>query len=86
MKWLHNHAEEPIRLVSEIDPENYEVRKLNFFSNGSTGFASSTLSHLGVELGSAPVPSISEINEMEEFEGKEIAQSDFDALWETIVR
>lgn len=84
VRWLHHDPEYPIRLVSEIDSDNYEIRKLEFFQDGSVGFACVTFSQQGTALGTAPVPSITEINEMEEFKGKEISQADFEALWEEV--
>ena len=83
--WLHHDPEYPIRLVSEIDSDDYEIRKLEFFQDGSVGFACATASRLGVELGTVPVPSINEIVGLEDFEGKEISQADFDALWTGVV-
>lgn len=68
--WLHHDPEYPIRLVSEIDSDDYEIRKLEFFQDGSVGFASATASQHGVELGTVPVPSISEIVGMEDFRAR----------------
>lgn len=84
VKWLHQNSECPIRLVSEIDSDGYEIRKLEFFEDGRAGFACAATSQQGVELGTVSVPSIVEINAMEEFEGKEISQADFDALWAAV--
>ena len=84
VKWLHQHSEWPIRLRSEIDSDGYEIRKLEFFEDGSAGFACAATSQLGVELGTVSVPSIVEIDAMEEFEGKEISQADFEALWTSV--
>ncbi len=86
VKWLHHNPEYPIRLVSEIDSDGYEIRKLEFFQDGRAGFACATTSQLGVELGTVSMPSIFKINEIEEFEGKEIFQTDFDALWAVVMR
>jgi hypothetical protein len=37
--WFHKLPTVPVRLVSELDDERYEVRKLEFFADGSVGFA-----------------------------------------------
>ena len=31
VKWLHQNPEYPIRLVSEIDSDGYEIRSWNFY-------------------------------------------------------
>jgi hypothetical protein len=79
--WLHNDQSDPVRLVSELDAERYETRKLEFFPNGRVGFASSTHSSAGTELGIAPVPALSEINLDPQFQGSIITASEFEALW-----
>jgi hypothetical protein len=40
VKWLHSHPEETIHLVSEIGPDRYETRKIEFWSDGRVGYAS----------------------------------------------
>lgn len=86
VKWLHQNQEDPIRLVSEIDSNDYETRKLEFFEDGRAGFACASGSQLGVVLGTVSVPSLAEINATGEFEGTEICAADFDALWAAVVR
>jgi hypothetical protein len=81
VKWLHENEGDPVRLVSEMDLDGYETRKLEFFTNGDIGFACPSGATLGVELGVAPVPSIEEINAIDQFEGTEICAADFETLW-----
>jgi len=81
VRWLHENELDPIRLVSELDAENFEARKLEFFRDGSVGYASESGASRGVELGVAPVPSLEEINHDEEFQGIEISKFDFEKLW-----
>lgn len=85
VKWLHDSDEYPIRLVSEIGSDDYEIRKLEFFKDGRCGFACESEASLGVELGYATVPSLDEINENSEFDGKEISQSNFEKLWTSMM-
>ncbi|MES2320209.1 MAG: hypothetical protein V4631_22255 [Pseudomonadota bacterium] len=58
VKWLHDLEEEPIRLVSELDLDGYETRKLEFFRNGRVGFASAAGASPGTELGTVSVQAI----------------------------
>jgi len=81
VRWRHNIATEPIRLVSELDDERYETRKLEFFSDGRVGYASSDSSLYGTLLGDVPVPPLAEINSDPEFSGAIISAGEFETLW-----
>lgn len=81
VKWLHDNQGEPVRLVSELDAQRHETRKLEFFANGVIGFASASESSGGTALGVLPVPPISEINADPQFAGTAISATQFEALW-----
>jgi len=68
-------------LVSELDAQRYETRKLEFFSNGVVGFASVSTSSGDTVLGVVPGPPISEINADPQFSGTTISADQFEALW-----
>ena len=67
--------------MSELDADRYEVRKLEFFPDGTVGFASQDASSPGTDLGTAPVPQLSEINSDPQFAGESISEAEFDRLW-----
>ena len=81
VQWLHADRNDPVRLVSEIDGNGNETRKLEFFRNGSVGYASGEASSLGVVLGTVPVPSLDEITASDEFDGVELSRLEFESLW-----
>ena len=81
VRWRHENELYPIRLVSELDADNVETRKLEFFRDGSVGFASEFGSSRGVQLGVVAVPSLENINSDEQFNGVEISKADFEMLW-----
>lgn len=81
VRWLHDNESDPVRLLSELDSQNFEIRKIEFFRNGIVGSASSTASTHGVELGSAPMPALDEINSDPQFMGTEISKLEFEAKW-----
>jgi hypothetical protein len=81
VQWRHNDPEDPVRLVSELDAQRYETRKLEFFANGVVGFASASESSGGTALGVVAVPPLSEINCDPEFAGVAITAAQFEALW-----
>jgi hypothetical protein len=79
--WHHDHPKEPVRLVSEIDADGFEIRKLEFFRDGRVQFACNAGGSGDTRLGEAPVPPLSEINKDPEFEGVTIDPGEFARLW-----
>lgn len=80
--WSHAESDYPIRLVSEIDADGYETRKLEFFLDGRVASASSREDDFSdTRLGEVPVPSLLEINSDPQFEGIAIVAAAFEALW-----
>jgi hypothetical protein len=85
VKWLHACPVEPIRLVSEIGPDCYETRKIEFWSDGRVGDASQDGASPSTCLGDQPVPTLEESNSKVEFGGVEIDASAFERLWQQYV-
>lgn len=80
--WKHSSTSDPIRLVSELDEERYERRKLEFYAEGTVGAASDDFEDARTRLGVVAVPALSEINEDTQFQGEAITQAEFDELWQ----
>ena len=83
VEWRHELPLEPVRLVSELDGSRMEIRKLEFFRDGSVGRAWSEGSNLGTALSTEPVPSIDQINGDAQFRAKAIDDTEFEQLWST---
>jgi hypothetical protein len=81
VKWIDSLPNEPVALLSELDDDRYETRKLEIFGDGSVGRASADASDDRTLLGELPVPSIDEINSDPQFQAVEITQSEFEAAW-----
>lgn len=81
VEWLHQTAGGPVRLVSELDDNRYETRKLEFFPDGRVGYASAHRNSSGTERGVVPVPALAEINQSPEFRGVTISSQVFEGLW-----
>lgn len=81
VRWIHECSKYPIRLVSELDGEGHEVRKLEFFANGVVGTAGCTVAKNGTRLGELPLPALEEINADPQFCGVTMEQAEFDELW-----
>jgi hypothetical protein len=79
--WLHKNTEYPIMLLSELDNENYETRKIELYLDGKYGYADKTRSFNGTELGEKPVPEVREINLSTEFHCIYISYDIFDEYW-----
>jgi len=85
VKWVHSNSEYPILLVSELNEERVELRKLEYFKSGDVGIASRKKSTHGTMLGTEPVPQLNDINQDRQFEGTEISKADFESQWEVYV-
>jgi hypothetical protein len=79
--WTHQVDDDPVRLVSELDAERFERRKLEFFADGSVGVADGARADARTRLGTVAVPPLQEINEDRQFEGVSISQGEFERLW-----
>ncbi|WP_226669220.1 DUF6881 domain-containing protein [Microbulbifer aggregans] len=85
VEWIQDSEDYPNRLVSEIADDNFETRKLEFFANGSVGYASEKGSTKDTELGTCEVPSLGEINSQDEFSGQSITRDEFEKMWQKYV-
>jgi hypothetical protein len=79
--WSHHSSKDPVRLVSELNEARLELRKLEFFRDGSVGVAFAGGSTADTRLGIEPVPQLAEINADVQFSGVRIGAGDFEALW-----
>nr|WP_213369438.1 hypothetical protein [Mesobacillus boroniphilus] len=81
VEWIHDFTDEPIILISELDDNRYETRKIEIYKDGQVGFAYNDVEVLKTGLGIEPVPSIDQIASESEFSPKEITKEDFEKFW-----
>lgn len=82
VNWIHDHPDEPIRLVFEVNAQHTESRKLESFPDGHVEYASEThRSDDSVMLSTEPMPPIEEINSDPQFRARMITESEFVTLW-----
>jgi hypothetical protein len=81
VRWKHDDPNDPILLYSEVDDERWEVRKVEVFSDGSSGYANSSTSRGMTFLSLEPIPTLSQIAANPEFEPVAIAKDEFEAVW-----
>jgi hypothetical protein len=79
--WRFQSSEYPYRLVSELGDDRFELRKLEFFADGTVDAAGGDRETERTILGVVAVPPLSVINKDEQFEGTIITRDAFEALW-----
>lgn len=81
VNWKNSDKDLPVRMVSEIGDNGYELRKLEFFENKHFSLSLEGSENLNNRLGDQPVPSVFDINLKEEFSAIEIEKEEFEGLW-----
>ncbi|UPJ52052.1 hypothetical protein IVB30_12275 [Bradyrhizobium sp. 200] len=81
VSWKQDDPHTPILLYSELDDKRWEVRKVEVFPDGSLGYADRATSRGTTFLGLEPVPALSEIAAIPEFEPVAITKDEFEAVW-----
>lgn len=82
VRWIHEHPDEPVLLMSELDDDRYEVRKVEVFADGQSEFASEDRSSSDrTGLGEVPIPLESEIAEDPQFVVQHIDADGFETAW-----
>ena len=59
VRWVHEDPRSPVWLISELDGERWETRKVEIFADGSKGYASRNEEMGGTFLGECSVPPLS---------------------------
>jgi hypothetical protein len=61
VEWLHHSDNGPIKLLSELDAEQYETRKVEVFRNGASSYAGPEGEIGTTWLAEQPMPSVDEL-------------------------
>jgi hypothetical protein len=81
VEWLHNTKNDPIILISELDENRYELRKIEIYKDGKVGFATKKIEFMDTRLAEVPIPSKEEIAFQDEFLVREITKDEFENYW-----
>jgi hypothetical protein len=81
VRWLHDSPELPVLLYSEVDDDGWEVRKVDEYVNGHRDLASANIETGSTMLGEDRMPPLEEINDDPQFEGVQITDQEFEAVW-----
>ena len=79
--WIHKNLNDPVVLMSELDADRYEVRKVEVFADGRLGFASTDQASEETVLSEKAVPDASEIAADPQFVVQEIDAEEFERTW-----
>jgi hypothetical protein len=82
VKWLHASPDHPMLLYSEINPELWEVRKVEAYADGRMDFADRENCSGNTILSIEPLPPLEEIAADPEFEPVIISAEEFESIWE----
>ena len=82
--WRHEHPDEPVELLSEIDDARWEVRKVERYRDGSAGWASRDDAAQSTRIGLEPMPPLQEISRDPEFLASEITPDEFERAWAAV--
>lgn len=82
LEWFHDIETEPNIIYSEINNQQYEVRKVEVYKGGAFIKCSEEMVDSQIELADIPFPlNLDEINEDKQFLAKYISKEDFEKIW-----
>ena len=81
VRWFHSSPDDPVELWSELDADREEVRKVEIWTDGRVGYASSEGETGGTRLGKVAVPPLNEIDLDAQFQTEAITKADFEMCW-----
>lgn len=79
--WKHDQLEDPVVLLSEIDEDHWELRKIEIYADGRLGYADANREVGGTRLGIEPVPPLQEIAANDAFELQMLTEDEFEQAW-----
>jgi len=82
VKWHHHLPDEPVEIWSELNGHREEVRKLEVWADGRTGYAVSDTEVGGSRLSETPIPPLDTIAADPQFEVKEVSRFAFETRWD----
>ncbi len=81
VQWHQNCPDDPIAILSEIDDDGWEQRKVEIYADGRTDYANKIEQTRTTELGLSPIPSLAEIEADPQFGPRDISREEFETSW-----
>ncbi len=85
VRWIHSTPTEPVLLLSEIDDDGFEFRKVDIYSDGRIALATRTSSDGATFLSYEKYPELTEINSSAEFDAISGSADVFEWFWRLAV-
>jgi hypothetical protein len=79
--WTHSFEHEPVELLSELDAQRREIRKVEIFRDGTLSFAGPDGASGDTCLGEGPLPSVDEITRDPQFRISTTNRDTFERSW-----
>lgn len=81
VEWIHEFEDDPVLYLSELGEDGYETRKVQFYRDGRSEWASETFETATAGLSEIPFASLDEISRNPEFVAEEITAAEFERAW-----
>ena len=81
VEWIHQYPDEPVDIYFEVDDEGWETRKVEFFPDGSLGYADGIHHQGNTGLAEVKMCSLEEIAAQPEFKPQLISKEQFEDIW-----
>ena len=85
LTWHHADAELPVEIYSEYDADGWEIRKVEVFSDGSTGFAGPRSCKGTTQLSLIQKPADADVTADSQFRIEFVTAAEFDRAWRAAV-
>lgn len=82
VRWVHNLPNAPVVLYSELNPERWEIRKVEVYADGRADCADAEVQTGSTNLGIEPLPAPEEIAADPQFIPLELSAEEFQFVWE----
>ncbi|MFF4653738.1 DUF2716 domain-containing protein [Streptomyces sp. NPDC001380] len=79
--WTHDFADEPVEILSELDEEDREGRKVEVFHGGRLARADASHETAATGLGEVPFPPLETIDALEDFTARPMTAAAFEQAW-----
>ena len=83
VEWAHEAADEPVRLLYELDADGHEQRKVEEYRDGTMHTADTAHGQGTTFLAWEAHPSLAQINADPQFQARAITAQEFEQAWRT---
>lgn len=81
VRWNHDFDDDPVVYLSELDEDECETRKVQFYRDGSGEWSDGFRETPTVGLAEIPFPPLKEIDDQDDFSAELISAEEFEDAW-----